>query len=155
MKFRDMISIIEGEKPVRNNRMIVRWQPARPRLVENGEDSIIWVDVEKLDAAWQKDKENYIGPGGVGAAIGGRYAAFGEWLGLGLEKVMTPEVYIIPNSMPNSYSGVVAFGNGRHRFSWCRDHGAKSIPVQIDTEQLDEFRKRYETSFKKCIIEIV
>src|SRR5690348_17291819 len=93
---------------------VIQWQPARPGSIERGEDTIVWVDIAKLDAAWRRDIENYIGPGGTGAIIGRRYPAFGEWLPTRQEKVRTPEVYIVPESGRPSMRGAVTFGNGRH-----------------------------------------
>jgi hypothetical protein len=41
--------------------------------------------------------------------------------------------------------GGVAFGNGRHRFSWCRDHGVTALPVTVNPDDRIEFHRLYGT----------
>lgn len=40
-------------------------------------------------------------------------------------------------------SGVVAFTDGRHRFAWMRDHGAKALPISCDRESAAEIRRLF------------
>jgi hypothetical protein len=43
-------------------------------------------------------------------------------------------------------SGEICFTDGRHRFAWLRDHGAQSMPIDIDPAIADEIRRRFVTS---------
>lgn len=147
--------VYEGDLDVKST-TVVHWRPAYPGAVESGEDVIVWVDVAKIDASWQRETSMYIGPGGTENAIGQRYRAFGAWLrdNLDKQKVKTPELYIIPPTASARRGGIVSFGNGRHRFAWMRDHGAKAIPVQVNAEQAEEFRERFGTPLRKCVVQM-
>lgn len=113
------------------------------RAKASGEQRVL-INVDRFDAAWAKtDPELYIGPGGTGATIGKRYQGFGDWLDseeIGedvpvQQRVEAPEVYV-------NEDGVVTFTNGRHRFAWLRDHGAKKMIVSMPPEAIAN-AKRY------------
>lgn len=118
------------------NQQSVNWEipPTARAGITSGDEIIIWVDLTKLDNSWKKDKGNYVGRGGTENAIKNRYHDFGEWLKKGIP-VQMPEVYIRDNE--------VKFINGRHRFSWMRDHGAHSIPVVLSLND-DDARQKFK-----------
>lgn len=102
------------------------------------DDVAVWVSVTKLDAAWKLDDGFYIGSGGSGAAIDDRYARFGVWIASTSESVDLPMVAF--------EKGVVSFSDGRHRFAWLRDHGVQAMPVQVSSEQRQEFENLFGVS---------
>jgi hypothetical protein len=124
----------------------VHWVPPKAArgALNDGEEAIIWVDVAKVDADWSKDRNFYVGPHGTGAAIGGRYARFGEWLSGG-DPVEMSELGFDSYDRP-------FFSNGRHRFSWMRDHGANAVPVITDADRAQEFFAKYGSSQRKTVI---
>jgi hypothetical protein len=105
-----------------------------PRSVRE-RDVLVSVNVAKLDRSWSDDYGFYIGRGGSGAAIEGRYENFGQWFEQGAP-IEAPEVTI--------NQGHVVFRNGRHRFAWLRDHGVKTITVAVDKETAAQFRKLFK-----------
>jgi len=113
----------------------IRWisVPLRERVEP---DETVWISIAKLDASWEKNNSQYIGPGGSGPAIADRYEKFGIWLQQG-EAVEIPFV-----GLENKE---ICFTNGRHRFAWLRDHGVKSMPIDVDPEIADEMRERFGT----------
>jgi hypothetical protein len=94
----------------------------------------LMVDPQKLDAAWQKDEGFHVPPGGGGAEIRGRRAAFERFLATGAP-VEAPKV--------NLAGEAVAFDDGRHRFSVLRDAGIDRVAVTVPASQAAEFRKRF------------
>jgi hypothetical protein len=117
----------------------VTW--AKPRT--SAEWTPVWVDVAKLDASWRKD-DLYIGPGGEGG-IRTRYPDFGKWLAAEHVPVGLPEVSL-------GWKDHVVFGNGRHRFSWMRDHGAQALPVMVPSEMAQAFRQRFGTPLRQTTL---
>ena len=94
------------------------------------------VDVAKLDRAWRKDKDYYIGKGGVGG-IRNRYQTFISFLDEGVpieQSVIGIDVY--NNDMPS-------FTNGRHRFAVLRDLGMKHIPISVPNEEVTVMRELF------------
>ncbi len=86
--------------------------------------------MQKLDAAWRKfEPDDYI----EGHAIKNpdycncSYCRFGRWQKKG-DPIEMPEVCVQPST--------VSFANGRHRFSWMRNHGVKTLPIAVDPEEL-------------------
>jgi hypothetical protein len=135
----ELLFLDDVENPAEQNRSIsvtrsneIRWTPVpRPKHVDP--DETVWISVIKLDASWTKNSQ-YIGPGGSGPAIGDRYQKFGIWLERG-EPVWIPWVGL--------EDGEVCFTDGRHRFAWFRDHGVKSMPIDVDPAIAYEIRKRF------------
>lgn len=123
-------------KEIAEPRNPVEWMipRSRRRAVEAGEDVPVEIDVAKLDASWRKD-DAYIGPNGAGG-IRTRYPDFGTWFQARSEAVEMPEVSI-------GGFGEAVFVNGRHRFSWLRDHGVRRMPVIVPVDQVAAFRKRF------------
>jgi hypothetical protein len=97
-------------------------------------DETVWISVAKFDTSWKKNRSQYIGPSGSGPAIGERYEKFGIWFEKG-EAIEIPWVGL--------EDGEICFTNGRHRFAWLRDHGVKSMPIDVDPAIAGEMRKRF------------
>ena len=98
----------------------------------------VMVDVQKLDAAFQRDAGFAIGPRGEGA-IAGRQAGFRDFLVDAVKsgkKIEQSEVYVAPD-------GAVAFSDGRHRFSVLRDMGVKAIPISVPKESVAVTKRKY------------
>ena len=89
----------------------------------------VWVDVAKVDQSWSLARGYHIGPGGTGAAIGGRYARFGAFIPKGVPVWMA--------ALGLQKGGVISFMDGRHRFAWLRDRGVQALPVRVPPEQAD------------------
>jgi hypothetical protein len=123
----------------------VHWKPSRieQQRIRAGELAVVWVDIEKFDRSFAKDSL-YVGPGGEGG-IRTRYPDFGKWLAQSTGPVEMSEVGF------GGY-GQIAFINGRHRYSWMRDHGAQALPVLTYPENVPEMERRFGTSLRKTIL---
>ena len=116
----------------------VKFAPA-PVAQGNPEYTTVVVDVAKADADLALEPSSYVGPGGSGAAIGGRYEEFARFLaeakakGLAIEQ---PRAFI-------GTDGRFGLGDGRHRFAVLRDQGARAIPVSVRKDQAAAMRARY------------
>ena len=96
-------------------------------------DRMVTVKVGPFNAAWSRDHNYYVGPGGSGAAIGDRYQRFGQWLA-DHDHVQAPYVDI-------GSKGDIYFSNGRHRYAWLRDHGWTVIPMSMNDESIANAQK--------------
>jgi len=98
---------------------------------------MVILDVDKFDSMWKTDPDFYVGPGGTGSAIAGRYDRFKEFLkngdGYGPVPIFASQSYVRKD-------GVVGFNNGRHRFAVLRDMGIKKIPVSMGSESIRNAR---------------
>src|SRR5271166_3746421 len=103
------------------------WEDIEPDVVQ-------WVDVALLDAAWARTPERIL-PGG-GSGQGDRYRNFGAWLKQGRPVEMCV-VWVTDDA--------VGFTNGRHRFSWLRDHGVVALPIQISPASVVIVEPRFGT----------
>jgi type I restriction enzyme S subunit len=108
-------------------------------------DAVIWVSVSKLDAAWEAAGEDYIGHGGIGASIDGRYERFGAWLRKNSGPVELPVVAMDDGNK-------LGFVDGRHRFAWLRDHGVRAMPVQVEVAQQQIFESQFGSTERESII---
>ncbi len=106
------------------------------------DDLEVWVSVEKIEANWRADGEDYIGRNGVGAAKPGAYEGFSAWVQSG-QPVEMPEVTI--------YEGRIQFSNGRHRFAFFRDHGMTAMQVQTDPADIELFKKMFGTTERSSV----
>lgn len=95
--------------------------------------AVVWVDVAKLEASWRQTLD-YVGVGGTGAAIKGRYEKLGQWFALG-QLVEIPSVVLD--------GGEISFTDGRHRFAWFRDHGVTIMPVHVEPETAGVIKSRF------------
>lgn len=110
-----------------------------PENTDPDEYVTVVVDVSKVDAA-MAGRENYVGPGGTGAAIGGRYENFRDFLGRAREggtAIEQPRAYI------SLEDDAIDLGDGRHRWAVFRDEGQSLMPVTVPRDQADEIRRRY------------
>lgn len=125
----------------------IQWvEPRQARAaLSSGSETVVWVDVAKIDEMWKLDRSFYVGPEGSGeGAIKGRYPRFDMWMA-DRQPVEMSEISL-------GYRGVPGFGNGRHRFAWMRDHGAKAVPVVTPVADLEEFKARYGTDLQKTTV---
>lgn len=133
--------------------------------VSDGEYVVVWVDIPKFEEMFQRDEDNYVGPGGSHNAIGNRYRDFGRWLNHDPElrrprepgqAVLMPHVYVRYGwvDVGGEYQKlpVISFGNGRHRYSWMRDHGARAMPVIVPADEADDLRRLCGTSLRSTRI---
>jgi len=97
-------------------------------------DTLVMADVAKIESSISKDHNFYVGPGGRGAAIGGRYEGFQEFLKKGTP-IEVPEMGV--------WHGDAFFTNGRHRFAVLRDMGFDRIPVAVARGQAATFKRRF------------
>jgi hypothetical protein len=96
---------------------------------------VVWLNVEKIDASFRKDRDFYLDGPDSKNAIGDRYARFAQWLERGIA-VNPPEVHI-------SAWGSIGFSNGRHRFAWMRNNGVTEMPFVVPKEQAEEIVARF------------
>ena len=124
----------------------VNWKvPRRMELyLDKGIEKVVWVDVDKVDEKWKLDRNFHVGPSGTGSAIAGRYQRFEEWMKDGQPVEMS--------EMGLGYRDLPSFTNGRHRFAWMRDHGAKAIPVITPVEEANRFEEKFGSNLRKTII---
>lgn len=99
----------------------------------------VWIDIQALDHSWAQD-ELHVGQGGEGG-MKRRYVGFGEWIASATVPVQMPEISL-------GHRNEVVFTNGRHRFSWLRDHGAEAMPVLVDIAHAAEVARRFGTSVR-------
>src|SRR5208283_1913776 len=98
------------------------------------------IDVAKVAADLALSPGQYIGPGGTGAAIGGRYEEFQRFLARAKEKgiaIEQPRMYLAVDT------GRIDIGDGRHRFAVFRDMGVAWLPVTVRRSEAAEIRRRY------------
>jgi hypothetical protein len=96
-------------------------------MTKNSKYKKVFVDVDKFDSLWKKDKDFYIGKNGVGG-IKGRYERFQDFI-KNHNKIEMSDVSITKD-------GAVSFRNGRHRFAVLRDMGMKEIPVAMHKDYI-------------------
>jgi hypothetical protein len=123
--------------------LLIQWKPPKAcrAALEEGTETIVWVDVAKLDASFKFDRGFYVGPQGSENGIAGR---FDTWV-KGGEPVEMSEVGF-------GARGNVTFTNGRHRYAWMRDHGAEAIPVVTETSRAKEFVEQFGTSLRQTVV---
>lgn len=144
MRFREFGSLREDAQPVET--VTIDWTAGQGRRsqVISREWRIVWVDVAKIDASWSKDYA-YVGPGGEGGTRK-RYPDFGRWLKTRTVPVEMPEIGM------GQALGCIMFLNGRHRFSWMRDHGAKALPVLVSAEDAAVIERKFGSTKRETVI---
>lgn len=110
----------------------LKW--SRPKASEH--EMPMMVDIQKVNDSWLKDKDMYIGPGGIGNPKRGCYDGFISYLHKG-EPIEMPQISW------GEWSKNIQFTNGRHRFAVLRDMGLKHIPAMIPKEQEELFKKYF------------
>jgi hypothetical protein len=96
----------------------------------------VWVDVLKLDEAFQRDVGFAITRSGAGA-IPGRIEGFKQFF----KRAQTEGIAIEQSQVVVNKDGGVSFINGRHRFSVLRDRGVKQLPVSVPRGQVNRVKK--------------
>ena len=124
--------------------MTIEW--VKPRGREHY--PVVWVDVAKLDAAWAADRNFYVGTEGSLNGIKGRYPRFDAWVREGHPVEMSEVGF---DSHPSNRP---FFTNGRHRYSWMRDHGAQALPVETNPERAEEFAARYGSTLRTTVVKL-
>jgi len=109
---------------------------------------LVWVDTQKLDREWSKDKHLYLAPGDKTNHIGDRYARFTKWR---QDNPDTPvEAPIV--SWSDNAGGEAHFTNGRHRFSVLRDQGYPKVQIMVPKSQISTFSKLASSSVREISI---
>lgn len=103
-----------------------------PQSKRSGE-TMVKVNVQKIDQSWARDPDFYISKGGDGG-IKGRYGRFGEFMASTDQAIEVSELGVGKN-------GQVFFTNGRHRFAYMRDQGATVLPVAMDSESIQNAKE--------------
>lgn len=99
---------------------------------------MVWIDVLAFDAAW-RETDQWISPDGKTGAQDRRYRRIGEWIAA-VRGINMGEIAI------DKYG--VSFTNGRHRFAWLRDRGARAMAVQVAPESAASFEARFGTQLR-------
>lgn len=113
--------------------------PPAPRFrpAENAGDRVtVVVDAARLDAAWRRDPDFYVPPGGREEdrqkyANNVAFVARARREGLAIEQ---PRITV-------DADGAASFIDGRHRFAALRDAGVESVPVSVDPEEAARARR--------------
>jgi hypothetical protein len=112
-----ILSQLEGQSPTLG-RMIdfkkIKWIDPY-----NVDDVVVRVSVSKVEERWRLDKGYYLSPRTCQRQT--RYWKFDEWIKTHTE-VWMPVLTLMDD-------GRIAFTDGRHRFSWFRDHGLMEMRV--------------------------
>lgn len=104
-------------------------------------DVIAWVDVAAFDRAWRRS-DQYVVPGGANGH-GNRYRRVGEWFADHRHCNML---------VAGVDEGEARFTDGRHRFSWLRDHGVSAVAMQISPYEAAEFERLFGTTLRVSVI---
>ena len=97
---------------------------------------LVNVNTKVFDKAFSRDRDMYIGVKGKGG-IGKRYEMFDTFVKGGMIDIGGVDIHQDPTPSIESpevdvdINGNVSFTNGRHRWAWLRDQGAKIIPVAM------------------------
>jgi hypothetical protein len=121
----------------------IAWLPER---FDKDEDEVVWLDVAKFDELWRGDFNYIERDPSAQKGLHNRYHAVGNW-------IMTGRDVHMPHASGDEYfasNGVVTFGDGTHRFSWVRDHGARAIPVVMNKDDCAEIKQRCGTDERVC-----
>lgn len=104
---------------------------------------VVYIDVQKVEEAWQNNHQQYVGPGGQfsedAEGFVNRYERFMAFLHESVEaggQIEVPTMSLVGNALPS-------FIYGRHRFAAIRDLGHQVLPVMIPTIVADECRSRF------------
>lgn len=131
------------------NETSVRTRTQTIKVVKPSRDKkgiLVDVKTKEFDNLFKQDREMYIGPGGKGG-IGDRYNMFGIFVNGGSYDVGGFEIDHDPADSIESAEvhvndkGEVSFLNGRHRWAWLRDQGARTIPVSMSRKSIENSKK--------------
>jgi hypothetical protein len=123
--------------------MLISWIPTPiGEGWDTDPDPVVWLNVARMEASFQKNADHYVGIGGIGAGQQSRYNRIGRFIQTG------HPVYMPHLSMDGD--DAVSFTDGRHRFAWVRDHGARAIPVTTYLEIASRLEAIFGTSLREC-----
>lgn len=109
------------------------------------------MDIAKFDELWRREIGFYIERDpDAEKGIRNRYLDVGNW-------IMAGNDVDLPSVSGDGYfasTGCGGFVDGRHRFSWVRDHGAKAIPVIMATNDCAEIKRRCGTDERICQVNL-
>jgi hypothetical protein len=111
-----------------------------PENADPSEYKTVVVSVAKVDADLAKDPDKYVGRGGEGAGIAGRYANFREFLARARERHEPIEQ---PRASLAVDTGRIAISDGRHRFAVFRDEGQALLPLTVPKDEAAKIRRMY------------
>ena len=115
---------------------LIRWEPD-PAV----DRPFVWVSIAKFDLAWSSDGL-YIGPNGAGDDQPYKIERTKEWFAR-FDTSWMPQARLAQDGIP-------CFIDGRHRFVWVRENGARAIPVMIDPAFQAEMQRRFGSRIRQC-----
>jgi len=122
----------------------IAWRPER---FAKDDYEVVWLDIAKFDELWRGEIGFYIERDpDAEKGIDNRYLNVGNW-------IMAGNDVDLPSVSGDDYfasTELAGFVDGRHRFAWVRDHGAKAIPVIMDKDKCAEIKRRCGTDERIC-----
>jgi hypothetical protein len=110
------------------------------------DDRIVWVIIAKLDAHWRMSEPDAYLKCGQGRQ--GTFEYLDEATAQGIVLNM-PHVGFWWDG-----SGRTSFTDGRHRFSWVRDHGGLAMPVTFHRTQAKSGTAKFGSRRRVCTVKI-
>jgi hypothetical protein len=108
----------------------------------------VWIDVSKLDAMLAVRPSEYVGFAGKNGIIG-KYAGVDDFVRSEKGALYMPRAGIHSPEGNTSYKGVEIL-DGRHRFAWMRDYGARALPVCAPADEAHEIAELVGTKLRLC-----
>ncbi len=96
-----------------------------PHEKQRDDEKTVMVDAAKLDAAWEKDKGYYLGPG----------QEHGDGKRAGVEEFLKKGEPVQASRVTLDKSGTASFQDGRHRFAVLRDKGIDKMAITISKDE--------------------
>ena len=129
---------------------IIKWNERVSRSFD-GNRVPVWIDVRKLDALLPlASNMTHVGPAGENG-IFGKYAGVDEIVrSQEYTALDMPEVEIELACEKHPDQDIVYIINGRHRFAWMRDHGARALPVAVPASEASEVARLIGTEARVC-----
>jgi hypothetical protein len=111
----------------------------------------VWIDVWKLDAllplASNMGHVRFAGENG----IRGKYAGVDQFVRRARRTpIIMPPAQIEHVCKEHPDRDIVYLFNGRHRFAWMRDHGAKALPVAVLESEASQVAELVGTDARVC-----
>lgn len=122
---------------------VIDWhyRPPRAGWEDYEADVVAWVDISAFDLAWRLS-DQHIAPGGSNGQ-GDRYHGAGVWFAANRHSEML---------IASLDGDQASFTDGRHRFSWLRDHGVVALPLQIPPSQAGLFAQKFGTIVRLSVL---
>ncbi|WP_286963027.1 hypothetical protein [Methylobacterium sp.] len=106
-------------------------------------DVPVWISIAKFDALWRQTDQYIAVPGGTDDNQPEKFVRAGQWFSA-RKPMWMPVVGLDAQGLPG-------FTDGRHRYLWMREHGARSMPFAVSTSEAEAVRAlcgtRYRTSW--------